>query len=340
MPAPHTQMAKLNMKDIDIYGLGAGLVDTEIEVSDADLDNLQVEKGLMTLVDEKRQTELLTLLADHMVASKRACGGSATNTIIAAQYFGAQTYYSCKVANDDNGAFYLNDIRAAGVGHPDQMGKTDGITGKCLVLITPDAERTMNTFLGVSETLSTKELDEAAIQRSRYVYIEGYLVTSATGKPAAIELKRLAEQHNCQTALSLSDPGIVSFFHDGLKEMIGSGVDILFCNEDEALQYTQTEQFDDAYETLKQSAKTFAITRGALGSVVFDGNSRHDVPSDKVKAVDTNGAGDMFAGAFLYCLSKGLDYATAAQFANRAAAKVVSQFGPRLRPEQYTELSN
>ena len=122
--------------------------------------------------------------------------------------------------------------------------------------------------------------------------------------------------------------------------MIGSGVDILFCNEDEALQYTQTEQFDDAYETLKQSAKTFAITRGALGSVVFDGNSRHDVPSDKVKAVDTNGAGDMFAGAFLYCLSKGLDYATAARFANRAAAKVVSQFGPRLRPEQYAELSN
>ncbi len=325
-------------KQFDIYGIGAALVDTEITLSDADLNRMGVAKGVMTLVDEVRQHQLMDHLQEHLVASRRASGGSAANTIIAASYFGCNNVYSCKVANDDNGAFYLSDIQAAGVTTPAHITPPKGITGKCLVMITPDAERSMNTFLGISETLSVAELDPEAIAKSHFAYIEGYLVTSPTGRAAAIELRNVAEANNTRTALSLSDPAMVQFFRDGLMEMIGEGVDILFCNRDEALGFTQTDSLEAACQALKQHCKQFAITCGGQGALVFDGEQLMQVSGNQVKAVDTNGAGDMFAGAFLYCLSQGKDFKTAAQFANLAAAKVVSQFGPRLGAEQHAEL--
>ena len=322
----------------DIYGIGAALVDTEIEVSDENLTSFDIEKGVMTLVDEARQRQLLDLLKGHLVTACLASGGSAANSIIAAQYCGAKTFYSCKVANDENGRFYLQDLTAAGVAHPDNWWQPEGMTGKCLVMITNDAERTMNTFLGISETLSTAQIDENALKQSQFVYIEGYLATSTSGKIAAIRLRELAEQHNIKTALSLSDPGIVEFFYDDLKEIIGHKIDLLFCNEAEALQFTHTQNLDDAANALKLTAKTFAITRGAKGALVFDGTKLESAPATQVTAIDTNGAGDMFAGAFMAAICQGHDFVTAATFANRAAAKVVSQFGPRLRPHQYAEL--
>lgn len=325
------------MHRYDIYGLGAALVDTEIEVSDEFLAQAKIEKGLMTLVDEARQSELLTLMEDHLVGSKRASGGSACNSIIAASYFGAKTFYSCKVANDDNGLFFQHDTQSAGVATPD-IPLPSGTTGKCLVMITPDAERTMNTFLGLSETLSEKELDVEALSQSTFLYIEGYLVTSPSGKEAAIKARTLAEQHKVKTALSLSDPGMVQFFKDGLKEMIGEKVDLIFCNKDEALGWTDTESLEDAAESLKQSAHSFAITLGSEGALVFDGQTLSHVPGNPAKAIDTNGAGDMFAGAFLYAITHGHDFISAAKLANHAAAQVVSQYGPRLQPEQHAIL--
>ena len=325
-------------KQFDIYGIGAALVDTEITLSDADLSRMEVAKGVMTLVDEARQHQLMDHLKDHLVASKRASGGSAANTIIAASYFGCNNVYSCKVANDENGAFYLSDIQAAGVTTPKHISPPEGITGKCLVMITPDAERSMNTFLGISETLSVAELDPQAIAQSHFAYIEGYLVTSPSGKAAAIELRKIAQANNTRTALSLSDPAMVQFFRDGLMDMIGEGVDLLFCNRDEALGFTQTDSLEAAASALKQYCRQFAITCGSEGALVFDGKELAQVSGTQVKAVDTNGAGDMFAGAFLYCLSQGQDFKSAAQFANQAAAKVVSQFGPRLKAEQHAEL--
>ena len=325
-------------KQYHIYGIGAALVDTEITLTDADLTTMAVSKGVMTLVDETRQNALIDYLQDHLVASHRASGGSAANSIIAAGYFGSPNFFSCKVANDENGEFYLNDIRAAGVATPAHITPPAGITGKCLVMITPDAERTMNTFLGISETLSVNELDNAAIAQSHYAYIEGYLVTSPTGRAAAIELRQQAETNNTKTALSLSDPAMVQFFRDGLVEMIGAGVDLIFCNHDEALGFTQTDTIAAAIEELKKYCKQFAITCGNKGAQVFDGEQLIHVAAPSVTAVDTNGAGDMFAGAFLYALNNGKDFKTAAEFANGAAAKVVSQFGPRLKPEQHAEL--
>lgn len=322
----------------DIYGLGAALVDTEIEVNDEDLARFGIEKGLMTLVDEQRQSELLKLLANHLIAARRASGGSAANSMIAAQYLGAKTFYSCKVANDDNGRFFLDDLARAGVNYPDFCVTPDAITGKCLVMITPDAERTMNTYLGVSERLSDKEIDTQAAKDSAQVYIEGYLVTSPTGRAAAAELLALARANGVRTALSLSDPGIVEFFYDELKSLVGSGVDLLFCNRAEALKFTRTDNLDAAAEQLRDISKVSAITCGADGAIIVDDRETVPVSARQVKAVDTNGAGDMFAGAFLAAMTHGKDPVAAAAFANEVAALVVAQYGPRLHPDQYEAL--
>ncbi|MEX1032513.1 MAG: adenosine kinase [Cellvibrionaceae bacterium] len=323
------------MSDYHIYGIGAALVDTEIEVSDADLVDLEIKKGVMTLVDEGQQRQLMDQLSGHLVHSKRASGGSAANTIIAASYFGGRNFYSCKVADDENGDFYVNDLHAAGVDYHHATMPEKGTTGKCLVMITPDAERTMTTFLGMSAALSEAELHPDVVPKCRYIYIEGYLVSSPSGKAAAIKLRQLAEQRGVSTSISLSDPAMVEFFGDGLREMIGDGVDLIFCNEQEAKGFTGSDSIEVAAEALKQYAKTFAITLGARGALVYDGKEMITIEPQPVKAIDTNGAGDMFAGAFLYALTHGHSYAVAGNLASHAAATLVTQYGPRLPAEQH-----
>lgn len=326
------------MKVYDIYGVGAALVDTEIEVSDVLLGQCGVDKGVMTLVDEARQGELLEHLSDAMVASRRASGGSACNSVIGSSFFGSKSFYSCKVAADENGAFYLDDLERAGVDFNDNANADAGITGKCLVMITPDAERSMNTFLGISEHLSVAELDEQALANSAWLYLEGYLVTSPTGRAAAVKAREVAEANNVKTALSFSDPGMVEFFKDGLGEMLGAGVDLVFCNEHEAKGWAGSDNLEDAVTAIKQVAKTFAITLGAEGALLFDGEKEIRVAGHPVKAVDTNGAGDMFAGAFLHGIAQGRSFEEAGAFASLASSRVVADFGPRLRPEQHMDL--
>lgn len=316
------------------YAIGAALVDTEIEVTDQQLKDMGVEKGLMTLVDEARQRELLDHLQDHLIRASHASGGSAGNSMIATALFGAPTFMSCKVAEDNDGDIYLADLETSGVDHGLHDKRQSGTTGKCLVLISPDAERSMNTFLGVSETLSIYEIDEPAIVDSHWVYLEGYLVTSETGHAAAIRTREIAEAHGVKTAVSFSDPGMVTFFRDNMSAMLGNGVDLVFCNEAEALEWAQTDTLEAAMDAIKTVAKTFAITRGAAGAVVFDGHQTFKVAAHKVDAVNTNGAGDMFAGAFLYALDRGEDYQRAAEFGARAAGEVVQFFGPRLTASQ------
>ena len=327
------------MTQYDIYGIGAALLDTEIQVTDQDLKELSVEKGIMTLVDQDKQQQLIHHLDDHITQSKRTSGGSAANTIIASSYFGAKTFYSCRVSNDDNGKLYLNDLGAANVQYHSNNGSFTGITGKCLVLITPDAERSMNTFLGISEQLCIDDIDEAALAQSKYVYLEGYLATSETGRAAAIKLRELAEENNVKTAITLSDPAIVQFFKDNLKAMIGpKGVDLLFCNQDEAFNFTETDNIEEALNELQKYAKAFAITLGAEGALLFDGAQTIKVPGYKVEAIDSNGAGDMFAGAFLAELSKGKSFEACGNLGCKAASVVVSQYGPRLKPEQHIDI--
>jgi len=326
------------MSHYQIFGLGAALVDTEIKVSDQDLIDMKINKGLMSLVDAPRLHELLTHLDSRGTVASRASGGSGCNSIIAASYFGVKSYYCCRVANDENGQFFANDLNTAGV--DSNAGKLDpaGTTGRCLVLITPDAERTMNSCLAISETLSVAELDVSAAQQSEWSYIEGYQVTSVTGKRAAIKLRQVAKEAGKRVALSLSDPAMVSFFKEGMLEIIGDGVDLLFCNESEALQFTNTDNIDDACEELKSFTKSFVITLGAQGAIGFDGSDYHRYTATKVTAIDTNGAGDMFAGAFLAALCQGESWEFAGKLASTACGAVVSQFGPRLKPEQHQEI--
>lgn len=328
------------MKQYKVYGIGNALVDTEIQVEDAELVTMGVEKGLMTLVDAARQQELVGQLKDHLVTASRASGGSAANTMIAVSRFGGSAFYSCKVANDDNGDFYLADLEAAGVSHNWNCARGKGITGRCLVLITPDAERSMNTYLGISESLAQTELAPQAIRDSEYVYIEGYLVTSPTGRAAAVRAREVAEESGVATALSFSDPGMVEFFRDGLQEMLGdNGVDLLFCNEAEALGWARSDSLDEAVAALKKVARRFAITLGGRGALLFDGESLLEIPVAPAEPVDTNGAGDMFAGAFLYAITHGHDFDTAGRFASLAAARVVSRFGPRLSASEHDAVS-
>ncbi len=326
------------MNEYDIYGIGNALVDTEIEVTDSDLEAFGIEKGFMTLVDESRQFELMELLKSHLVASRRASGGSACNTIIAASYFGAKTFYSCKLANDENGKFYLNDLERAGVDYLPEFANHEGTSGKCLVMITPDAERTMNTYLGISEKIGEEQLHLPAIGKSQYIYIEGYLSSSDTARAAVAKLREQAKNSNVKTALTFSDPAMVNYFREPLTEMIGDGVDLLFCNEEEALSFTDTSELSDAIEAIKAFTKTFAITRGAEGAVVFDGEVLSEIAPNKANPIDTNGAGDLFAGAFLYAISQGHNFVEAGNLASLASATLVEQFGPRLQPEQYADI--
>jgi len=325
------------MKKFNVYGIGNALVDIEFEVEEQFFNSNGIEKGVMTLVDEKRQTTLVKAISGERI--KKQGGGSAANTLIALSQFGGNGYYACKVANDDYGHFYMKDLAEAGLEtNLNKANLENGITGKCLVMVTPDADRTMNTFLGITANLDVTAIDEEALKQAEYVYIEGYLITSENGKKAMMLAKELAEKHGVKTSITLSDPAIVNFFKDGFEEVIGKGVDFLFCNEDEAMQYTGTDNLLDARDKLKFVAKKFAITLGKNGAIIFDGDTFIDIESYNVKAIDSNGAGDMFAGAFLYGITNGHSYANAGKIASLAASKVVSKFGPRLEDLQVQEI--
>lgn len=326
------------MSKYDVYGLGNALVDMEFEIHDQFLQDNKIDKGVMTLVDENLQHELISQL--DAFEGNKASGGSAANSLIAVSAMGGSAYYSCKVADDDLGHFYLDDLKAAGVNCNMDGKHKGGITGKCLVMVTPDAERTMQTFLGVSSELSPYEVSEEAIKNARYCYLEGYLTTSETGKAANITAREFAQANNVKTALTFSDPFVVEHFRDGFTETIGDGIDLLFCNEAEALTFTGKQSIDEAAQVIKTFATTFAITLGARGALIYDGNNQIDIEAHPVKAVDTNGAGDLFAGAFMYGLTHGLNFEEAGKLASKASSQIVSQFGPRLRLDQYQSLYN
>ena len=265
------------MKKYQIYGIGAALVDTEVVVPDEFLQNNGIEKGVMTLVDEPRQAELLNVFSADKHHLMKKSGGSACNTVIAAANFGARTFFSGKVAADDDGEHFVGDLADSGVSFHTAPPEA-GVTGKCLVMVTDDAERTMNTYLGASEQLTRREIDEAALLESEWLYIEGYLLTDDARAALIKDVVANAKESGVKVALSLSDPFVAQIFGDNLRSVIGDGVDLVFCNKDEALAFTKTETVDDACEALKQSAKTFAVTDGAQGAIVFDGKDTVSVP--------------------------------------------------------------
>lgn len=321
------------MKKYHVYGIGNALVDSEYTVTDQFLEEMNIEKGVMTLVDEERQSVLSSQLESNGIVSKRACGGSAANTIITISQFGGNTYYSCKVANDSTGEFYRSDLLNSGVSSSIKEVCEPGTTGKCLVMVTPDAERTMNTFLGITETISIDDLDTEALLQSEFLYIEGYLATSETGRQAAMKAKTIAQENGIKVALTFSDPSMTHYFLDQINQMHGNNIDLLFCNQEEALTWSKKDNLKDAMSEIKKISKEFAITLGSEGAVVYDGKNTINIPSVTTTPIDTNGAGDTFAGAFLYGLTHQLSHEQSGKLANAAASLVVAKFGPRLEKE-------
>jgi sugar/nucleoside kinase (ribokinase family) len=316
------------MKSFDVYALGNALVDMEYEVSPEDLKHLSIDKGVMTLVDEAHQLRIMEHLRERR--HHRGSGGSAANSVIALAQLGGTGWYSCKVADDELGHFYLKDLRDGGIATRDTSFLEQGDTGRCVVLVTPDSDRTMCTYLGISGNLSLHELDQDALKASKWFYTEGYLVTSDTARVAAIEARKLCERHGVKTALSLSDPNMVRFFKDGLTDMIGERVDMIFANEEEAMGMAEADNLDEAMAYLKTIAREFAITRGPKGALVWDGAQAIDIDPVPVTPIDTVGAGDMFAGAFLYGLTQGWSHQRAGDLASAASAKLVTSLGPRV----------
>ncbi len=313
-----------------VYGIGNALVDAEFEVSDEFLVEHNIEKGLMTLIDEDQQEKLVTNLNSNFGLKKRAGGGSAANTIVSISQLGGDTFYACKVANDETGDFYMTDLAAAGVETKLDQVKEDGVTGKCIVMVTDDAERTMNTFLGITADFSESDLHLEELVKSEYIYIEGYLVTSDVSRNAAIQARKVAKENHVKTAFTFSDPAMVTYFKEGVTEIIGDGVDVLFSNEEEALTFTGKENLDDAITELLKITEKLVITLGNKGARVVTSVNDIKIDAVQVKAIDTNGAGDMFAGAFMYGLTHEMSDQQAGNLASESAANIVTVFGARL----------
>lgn len=317
------------MKTYDLYAIGNALVDSEYEVSDAQLQAMGVDKRHMTLIDAGRREELLS----HLQASspRRTGGGSAGNTVVALSQLGGKAFYSCRVADDELGAFYTQDLIANGVATnlihtPLQAGQT----GSCMVMITPDAERSMSTFLGATAELDHTALHEEDIASSRIYYMEGYLAASPSGLHAALQGRQIAKDAGVALATTLSDMSMINYCRPGLDAILGDGVDYLFCNEEEAQVWCGTQDMASICQQLGQLAQTVCLTRGPQGCIVLENGQQTSVPTLAVRALDTNGAGDMFAGAYLYAVTRGHGHAQAAWLANHAAGRVVSQYGNRL----------
>jgi sugar/nucleoside kinase (ribokinase family) len=325
------------MKKYDVYAIGNALVDIEYHATPKRLAELNIDKGVMTLIDEQRQNSLIAQLGESH--ESMACGGSAANTIIALAQMGAKTHLDCRVSNDMTGQIFARDLHSSGVHSSlDSRPLPNGITGKCLVFVTPDADRTMNTFLGVSAELDSDDIDVEAIKKSSTIYIEGYLASADNTRDAAIAARRIAERRKIMTSLTLSDPNMVKFFRESIEAMIGDGVDLLFANEEEAMELAQSDNFRDAVQLFKKLARKFAITRGSKGALLFDGVMEIEIAAQPVKAIDTLGAGDLFAGAMLYGLSQGMSCHRAGDLATLAASRIVTQYGPRLKAEQTRKL--
>ncbi|MFB2537844.1 MULTISPECIES: adenosine kinase [unclassified Acinetobacter] len=325
------------MQNLQLFSIGNALVDQEFLVSDDFLAEIGVQKGTMQLVDADMQQKIIAKLAEAEHKGQ-ASGGSAANTTVAFSALGGQSFYACRVGDDELGQFYLNDLQQVQV-KTTEKSISQGTTGRCVVLISPDGERTMCTYLGITAELSDAQVDMQALKSAQYLYIEGYLATSSTAQAAVTQARQIARDHGLKIALSLSDPAMVQYARDGLNVLLGDGVDVLFCNEQEALMYTQSDDLEQAVAALLQQAKQVFITLGAAGALYADASQQLRMPTIHVDVKDSNGAGDAFAGGVLYGLVNGFDIEKTMTLGNHLASHVVAQYGPRLSLQGYQDVS-
>jgi sugar/nucleoside kinase (ribokinase family) len=312
----------------DIYAVGHALVDIQAHVSDHFLEKWEYAKGLMTLVSEEAQREVLAQLRD--VPLHRSAGGSAANTIVGVAQFGGRGGFAGKVGDDELGRFFLEDLRKLDI-RSDPPPQAGGTTGACVVLITDDAQRTMLTNLALSSTLGPDDLSEAEIAAARYVYVEGYLFGGEPTRAAAYRAIELAKRHGVKVALTVSDPFLIQYHRDEFWKLIEGPVDLLFCNLEESRALTGHHDPIECAREIHRHAENVALTMGADGSLLMHNGEVIPIEAAPVEAVDTTGAGDLYAAGILYGITNGLTWRQAGRLASQAAARVVGQFGARLR---------
>ncbi len=319
----------------DLVGIGNALVDIEVQVDDAFIEKTSVTKGGMTLSSIEDQNNILESLKSS--PKKISSGGSAANTIHGASLLGSKSYYLGRVANDSHGKHYTEDMQNCGVGFSGPGSDEQG-TGTCVVLITPDTERTMLTHLGVSSSLHPENVDETIVKNSRGVYVEGYLWTGDGTREAGQHMAGIAKKEGIPVSFTLSDAFVVNSFKKSLIEFIDSYVDILFCNEVEAQAMTGESDSLSAFKKLQATVDTVFLTLGSKGSLVGkSGQEPEEVKIFPVKAVDTTGAGDLFAAGALYGVLNNHSLEESAVIGSYCASQVVSHMGGRLPLSSHTD---
>ncbi len=327
------------IKDLDICSLGNGLVDIQYAVDFAEVEQTGFESGVMVLIEKSHQQELLKLFANK--PENLCSGGSAANSIIGFAGFGGKAAHKTVLGKDKFGEFYSKEFNELGIELFAEFN-SEYPTGTCLILITPDAQRTLLTYLGATSLFSPENLNEDLIARSKWLYLEGYYFSQPHTKDAIFKAVELAKKHDTKIAVSFSDNFIIDFFYDDLKKVVDAS-DLLFCNAGEAMNFTKTDSSENAYIALSELKKNFALTNGADGSIVFWDGVRYDIPAYKTKAVDTTGAGDMYAGGFMYGIIYKNSPIYAGHLGSFASSRIVSQLGARLNgnhKELLDELEN
>ncbi|QOD12505.1 adenosine kinase [Psychrobacter sp. 28M-43] len=331
----------------DVMAIGNALVDHEYVLSDAALEETELTKGNMTLAEFEEQQQLLAYFKlAEIEPSKQAGGGSAANAMFTFASLGGKPFYACRVGDDDQGAFYLRDLHEAGVATSDKSIHAGGVTGSCVVAVTEDGERTMQTYLGTSSEIAADNVDFDALTQADWLYIEGYLAMSESIQPAMTQLRQQAGIHNAKIAVSFADPAVVKFAKDGLLNMLGNKVAVIFCNSEEARLFTDKKQVKAAARALLEYCQIAVVTDGANGAVIAHQSNNeaevevHDVATPAVaNVIDTNGAGDNYAGAFLYALSQQYSLPECGRLASEISAQVIQQFGPRLASQDYRDIA-
>lgn len=310
----------------DVFGMCNALFDIQAEVKDETLRDLGLSKGTMSLISEDEQKQIVPSIYTQIVNTE--AGGSGANTTIGVALLGGRACYTSRVGSDEHGTIYRDGLAAQGV--QPNLSIADGTTGISLILVTPDAERTMCTFLGLSRELTREDVNVEDLRNSKYLYITGYLWDTDNQKEAVLFAMQEANLAGVKVALSLSDPFCVQRHKGDFLRLLKDHVDVIFANAQEAQALTDTNDPYEAVKILAQYADIVALTMDEKGSLIKQGDNEYEIPVYPVQAVDTTGAGDMYAAGLLYGLSQELPLRVSGAIASYAAAQVVAKLGPRL----------
>ncbi|NNE87281.1 MAG: adenosine kinase [Silicimonas sp.] len=315
------------MSKFDVVGIGNAMVDILSRCDDANLGTLDVDKGIMQLIDMPRAVDLYARIGP----AKEISGGSAANTIAVIAALGGKTAYVGKVKDDQLGHIFAHDLRAQGAVYETPLAPSDAAdeTGRCIVLVTPDGERSMNTYLGVTEHLGPDDINEAQIADAKIIYLEGYRFDGPESHAAFAKAIKAAKAHGAMVSLTLSDPFCVERHRDAFRQMIVDGVDVLFSNRVELLSMYETEDFEVALTQASHEVKILACTHSEHGAHILSGGERWHAPADPVEIVDATGAGDAFAGAFLWALVREYPLEVCGRMGCVAASEMISHIGAR-----------